>query len=79
MTDRELEQYIGEWVEIRFTDDKAMAGKLVTGGDIGLLLEPHPYALEIPPTNLGEAITWFPIPDTSVIISIRTTERRQRR
>jgi hypothetical protein len=75
MTEQELHQYIGERVEVRFTSNETLVGKLVTGGEFEML-EPRPYALEIPPANINEQITWLPIPDASVIESIRIIERR---
>lgn len=77
MTEQELQPYIGERVEVRFTNNETVIGKLVTG-DLGLVLQPHPYALEILPANIGDETTWFAIPDTSIIDAIRLTERRQR-
>jgi len=74
MTDEELAQYLGQWVEVRFRDGRTTIGKLAAG-ELAAPASPGTLAIEIPPAAVSQGPTWLPIVDVSEIEAVRAIER----
>jgi len=72
VTDAELKQFLGEWVEVKLANGEVLVGKLLT--DDARIAAGNPYVVEVPEARFDAGPMYVGIQGAEAVASVHVLE-----